>query len=308
MTYDFTVVIPAYNRQDLIGITLDAVLNQSLRPAEIIIVDDGSTDNTASVAESYPGCKVIRMANAGPPNARHHGVMASSSEWIAFCDSDDIWRPNHLAALADAFQQVPTASYGFTNFVHVVDDEWARSTKFDRAPPEFWRPFSQVSEAVLKADRPIFDEILQYQPIFPSCTAMRRSFYEAVGGYDRRFGRITSEDFEFTLRCVSKAPTVAVREATVGIRKHSNNRSGNQLRQLCGELEILEHTKNRDLPAGWRRSIDEQIRMRTKQAIDAAYTQESWDLVERLGRNVPVRDLLVKRAVKVAIAHARVRH
>ena len=84
-------VIPAYNAASFIERALRSVLAQTHRVAEIIVVDDGSSDETAGIAEGFPGVRVIRRANGGPGAARNTGVDAASSEWIAFLDSDDSW-------------------------------------------------------------------------------------------------------------------------------------------------------------------------------------------------------------------------
>lgn len=300
---DFSVIIPAYNREHLIGATLDAIFGQTLAPAEVIVVDDGSSDRTAAIASDRPGCKVLRLANGGAANARHQGVLASSKDWLAFCDSDDIWWPGHLAALAAAFDLVPKAEFAFTNFVQGDGNAWEARTKFERAPAGFWNHFSQAAPSLAVAHRPIFEAILQFQPIFQSCTAMSRQFYDLAGGYDGAFGRLPSEDLEFTLRCVMHAPIAAVQEATVGVRKHAGNHSGNQMRQLCGEVEILLHAKdNRAVLPRWAAALDEEIRIRAGQAIDAAFVEGAWDIVGRMARHLPWRRRSLKRAIKIAVA------
>jgi len=89
-----TAVIPAYNAASFIERALRSVLAQTHRVAEIIVVDDGSSDRTAELAAAFPHVRVIRRANGGPGAARNTGVDAASSEWIAFLDSDDSWAPS----------------------------------------------------------------------------------------------------------------------------------------------------------------------------------------------------------------------
>lgn len=299
----FSVIIPAYNREQLIGAALDAIFGQTLAPAEVIVVDDGSSDRTAAIASDRPGCRVLRLANGGAANARHQGVLASSNDWLAFCDSDDVWRPGHLAALAAAFDRVSGAGFAFTNFVQGDGDAWEARTKFERAPAGFWNRFSQVAPSLAVADSPIFEEILRFQPIFQSCIAMSRQFYQLVGGYDAAFGRLPSEDLEFTLRCIMHAPITAVQEATVGVRKHAGNHSGDQMEQLCGEVEILVHTKNKNaLPPRWAAALDEQIMIRAGEALDAAFVEGAWDTLGDMARHLPRRRRSLKRAIKIAVA------
>ncbi len=99
----FSVIIPAYNRADLIGQTLDSVLAQSFRDFEIIVVDDGSTDNTVEALSAYAGrIKLLRQENQGPSAARNHGLRHAAGEYVAFLDSDDLWFPWTLATFKQA--------------------------------------------------------------------------------------------------------------------------------------------------------------------------------------------------------------
>ena len=96
-SYCISVVIPAFNVGKFIARTLDSVLAQTRAADEIIVVDDGSTDNTAEVVRSY-GTKVnfIQQDNAGASTARNTGIKAAQSEWVAFLDGDDEWLPEKL--------------------------------------------------------------------------------------------------------------------------------------------------------------------------------------------------------------------
>jgi len=88
-----TAVIPAYNAERFISCALNSVLAQTCEIAEIIVVDDGSTDGTADIAAWFPRTRVIRRPNGGQAAARNTGIRAASGEWIAFLDHDDIWLP-----------------------------------------------------------------------------------------------------------------------------------------------------------------------------------------------------------------------
>jgi glycosyltransferase involved in cell wall biosynthesis len=102
-TIRISVVIPTYNRSPLLRRAVKSVQQQSKQPAEIIVVDDGSTDDTAQRVASFgPAVHYICQANAGTAAARNRGVHAAQSEWIAFLDSDDIWFEAHLERMAQA--------------------------------------------------------------------------------------------------------------------------------------------------------------------------------------------------------------
>src|SRR4051794_8595591 len=94
----FTVVVPSYNRCDLIGETLESILLQHLPAAEVIVIDDGSTDETKAVVAHF-GARVTyrKIPSSGVQVARNVGIQMARTLWIALCDSDDLWRPDHLS-------------------------------------------------------------------------------------------------------------------------------------------------------------------------------------------------------------------
>ncbi|MBI4892557.1 MAG: glycosyltransferase family 2 protein [Acidobacteria bacterium] len=92
-----SVVIPAYNAEMTIRKALDSVLRQTIKPLEIVVVDDGSADGTVLAVQKYgSGVKLLRQANQGAGAARNHGVEAALGDWIAFLDADDEWLPGKL--------------------------------------------------------------------------------------------------------------------------------------------------------------------------------------------------------------------
>ena len=101
-----SVVIPTYNRSALITRALDSVLAQTVKPHEILVVDDGSTDDTASlVRKHYPAVQLIRQKNTGVSAARNAGITAATGEWVALLDSDDAWLPRKLERQVHAVEQ-----------------------------------------------------------------------------------------------------------------------------------------------------------------------------------------------------------
>lgn len=102
---NFSVVIPAYNRADTIGIALRSVLEQVPPAAEVIVVDDGSTDATAQVVRKYgASVRLIQQGNRGAAAARNVGVWAAQHRWVAFLDSDDMWSAGHLGRMRSAIK------------------------------------------------------------------------------------------------------------------------------------------------------------------------------------------------------------
>ncbi len=102
-----SVVIPAYNAADSLARAVQSVLEQTCRPKEIVVVDDGSTDETAEVAKAFPQVHYIRQENAGVAAARNRGIREVSSEWLAFLDADDQWYPRRLEASFEVLMAKP---------------------------------------------------------------------------------------------------------------------------------------------------------------------------------------------------------
>lgn len=127
-SFTTSVVIPAYNIGRLVGRAIDSVLAQTHQPDEIIVVDDGSTDDTADVIQSYGGkVKYIHQENIGLAGARNTGIKASVCEWVAFLDGDDEWLPQHLQLQADLLQANNDLVWTSGNFDRCLCNENRRS-------------------------------------------------------------------------------------------------------------------------------------------------------------------------------------
>lgn len=121
MSREVSVIIPVYNRRELITRAVDSVLTQTLPPTEIILVDDGSTDGTREIVENLaarnPNVCLIVQANAGSSAARNRGIEAAKGEWIAFLDSDDVWIPEKLANSFALVEREPDIDFVHTNWL-----------------------------------------------------------------------------------------------------------------------------------------------------------------------------------------------
>ena len=111
-----SVVIPLYNRERQIPRAIESVISQTVQPKEILVVDDGSTDNSVSAAEQF-GCfvTIIRQDNGGAAVARNTGIQAATGNWVAFLDSDDAWHPEKLEYQLKAAKKYPDAGVIFTD-------------------------------------------------------------------------------------------------------------------------------------------------------------------------------------------------
>ena len=113
---DISVIVPVYNRRELISRALDSVVRQLAQPTEIIVIDDGSTDGTAElINRHYPQVKLRQQPNLGVSAARNHGIRLARSSWIAFLDSDDEWIENKLQRQVTMLERNPEELCGDRN-------------------------------------------------------------------------------------------------------------------------------------------------------------------------------------------------
>jgi glycosyltransferase involved in cell wall biosynthesis len=302
MTDPISVVVPTYNRAPLIGETLESILSQSYPPAEVIVVDDGSTDATESLVRGFPSTvKYFRIENSRTPAARNVGVSHAASPWIAFCDDDDLWTRNKLAKQI-ALHHEFGIEYSFTNFRIVSAGVWREETKFDTAPPGFFGKFETTPYGLISR-QPCYDDILRFQPIFPSTVLISRRLFESIGGFKPEMGRCHSEDLEFTLRCLQHCPIGAITEPVVGIRKHKSNVSRDTYKQTCSEIEILGYAlENHTISQRSRELIGEQIIDRSIDAGEGAFARADFAGCKKWFSAVPRAQVGRKSRMKLMIA------
>ena len=154
-----TAIIPAFNGQRFLRSTLDSVFSQDYPNAEVVVVDDGSTDDSASIAQSYPQVRYIWQANQGPAVARNTGIAAARGDLLAFLDQDDQWLPNKLTVQVDYLLCHPEVGYVLA-WQHLFLEPGSV------APPSH-------ADAIDK------DEVGH----FPSTLVARREVFDLVGGY-----------------------------------------------------------------------------------------------------------------------------
>jgi glycosyltransferase involved in cell wall biosynthesis len=273
-----SLVIPAYNRGSLIAETLESALRQTVPFLEIIVVDDGSSDNTPEVLARYAGrVHAIRVPNGGVQRARNLGVEAARGDYVALCDSDDLLDPSYVATLGAWLSDHPECNSIYTNFV-TFDEHGTHADKFAGAPASFFDG-AQHSGAFWHAIPDLYARTLAYQPLFPSGNLMRRSQYLELGGYDARFNGVGAEDYEFTLRLVGAGNVALCATPLVRVRRHDGNDSIDNVRQVSGEVKILQHAllHHPQAPA-YRRAILDSIEARRRDIFHGAFARGLFDI------------------------------
>ena len=286
---NISVVVPTYNRADLLPASIDAILAQTLPPDEIIVVDDGSRDDTQVVLRRYaPRVRSVLIENSGDLVARNAGLRAASGHLVAFCDSDDVWMPGFLEAMAAIWSAEPGTKTAFCDFVLVRDGIWEAASKFDDAPAGFWDGLRQIGPDTGVFDEPVIDRLIRFQPFFPSTMVVDRRPFLGLGGWDEATSRIVGSDFATALRVGEHPPIGVLRRPLVGIRKHSGNFSGDVQAMNLGDARILEIVlAARPSLGAYREQIQESIIARRRQAFDAAFARRDFAGVDSIYQLLP---------------------
>lgn len=209
-----SVVIPAYNAEAWIAATIDSVLGQTMTPAEVIVVDDGSTDRTRAELEPFENrLRIIEQANAGPAAAYNAGFRAAAGDFVAKCPADDIWVSEKLEWQLEVLTDHPE-----------VDVAFGRARDFGTREGDLPTP---PASGVLKG--PEFLSTLYRTNVIASPTAVvRRALHERLGGF--REDLSAGEDYDFWLRALQAGSVFFFDPRLLAkLRKHGANLSDQPL-------------------------------------------------------------------------------
>jgi glycosyltransferase involved in cell wall biosynthesis len=229
VTPSISVVIPAFNTERFLGETLQSLLDQTVEDWECVVVDDGSSDETAAVGERFttsdPRIKVIRTENGGAARARNHGFRATDprSEFVTFMDSDDVWLPNALEILRERLVRDPAAA-GAHGLAELIDEAGRPMAPGSYAKHGRSRLGLEGRRLVLwPAERPTsFEVLINGNVLFPPGLLLtRRTVYERVGRFDERFR--VGEDWDMLIRISRVAHLVFVDDVILLYRRHAQN-------------------------------------------------------------------------------------
>lgn len=196
-----SVILPTYNRGYILAEALDSVLKQSYEDFELIVVDDGSTDNTADLVRSVQSEKIryIRhQRNCGVSAALNSGVSAASGEFIGFLGSDDLWKPEKLERQINFLCRHPEVDFVFSDVEIVVASEVIPSIiGLMKSFPKFLEGKLRGEEYILSG-REMYLCLLQELPIKPTASLIKRDVFARVGMFDETWR--SGEDWEHLLR------------------------------------------------------------------------------------------------------------
>jgi len=232
----FTVVMPAYRAPAMIGTAIASVLNQTEARFELIVVDDGSPDDTAAMAEAAAAgdrrVRVIRQTNAGPAMARNHGIAQGNGRLIAFLDADDRWAPDTLARHRDHLKHVPQAGVSF-----------GRVRFYDPSLTVGGRVSAHVgtlSLALSIGENPICTT---------SNLVVRREVFERIGGFNPALTHAEDQEWVARVLAVTRWEVCGIDAVLVDYRTSAGGLSADLARMRQGWRAMIESIRTH-APAG----------------------------------------------------------
>ncbi|NIP38549.1 MAG: glycosyltransferase [Candidatus Dadabacteria bacterium] len=183
----FTVIIPTFNREDFISSAVDSVLGQTFYNFELLIVDDGSTDNTAQMLNEYSDNRIryFYQENRGISSARNKGIEESKGKYIAFLDSDDRWIPEKLERVSEYINKFPDIKIFHTNEV------WYRNSKLLNQKKKHKKP-----------DGYVYFHALPLCCVGMSTAVVKKELFDEIGKFDESLA--ACEDYDLWLRTTYK--------------------------------------------------------------------------------------------------------
>lgn len=206
----FSVVIPLYNKEKHIRRSIESVLNQNYKNFELIIINDGSSDNSGKIVEQYQDSRIkyFNQKNQGVSVARNTGISKSSSDFIAFLDADDEWKNDFLSKILELIKKYPENLVFSTSIFSSTKNKVLKKTNFTTLPKFPWD--GEI--------RNLFKTIVyDYPPVTSSSVCIHKKVFITVGGFPEGIKR--GEDIDTWIRIFLKYPIIFSSETKVIIHK-----------------------------------------------------------------------------------------
>ena len=240
-----TVVIPTYNRIEWLKDSLESVMSQTVSAEEIIVVDDGSTDETLSFLENFE-VTVVHQQNQGPSAARNVGARMAKTKWLAFLDSDDRWFPNKLECQLNYLDKNPDVELVYTG------ERWIRNGVRVNACKHH-----------KKYSGWIYPECLKLCLISPSSVMLSKNLFDRSGGFNEKLW--AAEDYDLWLKITSKVPVGYLEEELIVKYGGHEGQLSNQRGIDVYRVVALENMMNDfDLKEEWKELTRKDLCRRSK--------------------------------------------
>ncbi len=221
-----SVIIPTYNCAKYIAQSIDSVLAQTRPVTEILIIDDGSTDDTAAAVRAYsdPRIRYLGLPHRGTAAARSTGIDRACGDYLAFLDADDLWRPRMLERHLQVMEHDSTVVCSFTNFIRFMDETGERLPEQFEYYPELAtlaaRECGCADALIVEGDA--FAQLIRFQeiPAFMQCILFRRA---AIADMRLNESLRRCQDLEFVARAFMRGNVAFSREVLTEVRRHDSN-------------------------------------------------------------------------------------
>jgi glycosyltransferase involved in cell wall biosynthesis len=220
-----SVVIPCYRQAQFLGEAIESVLAQTYPHLEIVVVDDGSTDNVGAIASRYPGVRCVREPNSGAAAARNAGIRNSNGDFLIFLDADDRLLPQAVQVGVLALEERPECAAAIGTYRRTTSDN--RPLETHEQPPVNERQYEQMMEGNWAG--------------FPARAIYRRSLFEHVHGFDTEIDG--TADFELNLAVAREFPIASHGTMVAEHREHASNMSDDAAKMLSETLVAMRRQR-----------------------------------------------------------------
>ena len=273
--YKISVVIPTLNRINTLQRALDSVINQTYKPAEIIVVDNGSSDGTLKfLREQYPKITILTENKIGVSSARNKGIKKSINQWIALLDSDDAWHPRKLEIQTSMLDSA-LKEY---NLIH-TDEVWFRNNKH----------INQMKKHK-KQGGYIFERCLSLCCISPSSVLFKKNILDKVGLFDESLP--VCEDYDMWLKiCSSEEVLFAQDKLTYKYGGHKDQLSKSYWGMDRFRIKSIENIiKNFDLTYNQKKQAKKELIKKLKIIINGAFKRNNLSIVNEFSTKLEYWD------------------
>ena len=273
--YKISVVIPTLNRINTLQRALDSVINQTYKPAEIIVVDNGSSDGTLKfLREQYPKITILTENKIGVSSARNKGIKKSINQWIALLDSDDAWHPRKLEIQTSMLDSA-LKEY---NLIH-TDEVWFRNNKH----------INQMKKHK-KQGCYIFERCLSLCCISPSSVLFKKNILDKVGLFDESLP--VCEDYDMWLKiCSSEEVLFAQDKLTYKYGGHKDQLSKSYWGMDRFRIKSIENIiKNFDLTYKQKKQAKKELIKKLKIIINGAFKRNNLSIVNEFSTKLEYWD------------------
>jgi glycosyltransferase involved in cell wall biosynthesis len=287
----FSVIIPVFNGGKYLARAIASVLAQTLPDFELILVDDGSTDDAVERAASFKDSRltILSQPNSGAPTALNRGISVARGEYVAFLDADDLWRPDKLQIQSESFKAHPEGDLAFTGLTYVDPND--QPLGLPQRTPSGSFSFDQI----------FIDNVVGSS----SVVAARRAAVDVVGGFDRTMLYLFDIDLILRIARLRPSNVLGIPEPLTLYRRHAGQQTSDwriisaYWSKLVEKLKTLEPIRIERLE---RRAQMNMTRYLSYLAYEQRDPSTAWSLLHQAWRASPIEFSTDRRNWKLGLA------